>query len=181
MNFDWNTLTITPISQGEYDVSADPTIVYSTVLGSCISVCMTDIDLQIGGLNHFLLPGIGEKANAGERFGVNAMEMLINGLFRLGATRTSLNAKIFGGSSMSKAHVSIGKSNGAFAQEFLSKEGIACSSSSIGGNFARRIHFHPTSGRVRQLKIEQQEQEPTLFQPLRTPIRREPDITLFDS
>ena len=177
--FSWDALTLFPISQGGYDVTADTNLAYSTVLGSCVAVCMTDTNIRVGGMNHFLLPGIGEDPTAGERFGVNAMEMLINGLLRLGAERSSLTAKIFGGSTMSQMHSEIGKSNGAFAKDFLQNEGISCTLASIGGNFARRIHFHPTSGRAKQLKIDTDVDGTQPLPSAKWSSNSRPDITLF--
>ena len=87
------------IVQGEFFVSDDPNVVISTLLGSCVAACLHDPLAGIGGMNHFLLPGqLDHDGNgAAERLGVHLMELLVNGLLKLGAGRDRLQAKIFGG------------------------------------------------------------------------------------
>lgn len=179
MSFAWESFSIVPISQGQFDVTNDPNVVYSTLLGSCVSVCLFSEELRAGGLNHFLLPGTGDGSDTGERYGVNAMEMLINGLIKMGATRSSLKSKVFGGSSMSAGHEAIGKSNGIFAKDFLGNEGIECVSTSIGGTQARRIHFHPASGRVRQFQVPNNIDEEALYRSTKEKSKPSSDIVLF--
>ncbi len=43
------------VLQGEYEVSRDPHLVLTTVLGSCIACCLFDPVAKVGGMNHFLL------------------------------------------------------------------------------------------------------------------------------
>ncbi len=87
------------------------------------------------------------------RYGVHAMEMLINGLLRAGARREALKAKLFGGAKIATNLRDIGASNAEFAREFLRTEGIPCVAESLGGTQARRVTFDPTTGRARQLLI----------------------------
>lgn len=147
------TETVVNVIQGEYEISEDPTVVMTTVLGSCIAVCMFDTTRRIGGLNHFLLPNREGGGGASVRYGAYAMELLINGLLRKGAERGRLRAKVFGGASMIGNLRDIGASNAAFARQFLSDEGIPCVAESVSGTAARRIRFWPTDGRVRQLLV----------------------------
>ena len=77
-----------------------------TLLGSCIAACLYDPSAGVAGLNHFLLaaPRYSRsmpytETDAG-RYGIHAMELLINDMLKLGATRAGLRAKIFGGASM---------------------------------------------------------------------------------
>jgi chemotaxis protein CheD len=88
------------VQPGEfYATDRDEPIV--TVLGSCVAACLRDRESGIGGMNHFMLPtsgsDVGGPASASARYGVNAMELLINELIRLGARRRNLEAKVFGG------------------------------------------------------------------------------------
>jgi chemotaxis protein CheD len=142
------------VIQGEYGVSDDPCVVFTTILGSCVATCMWDLDSGVGGMNHFLLPG--EREGAGElmRYGVNAMELLINGLLQKGAVRSRLQAKLFGGAHVIQNLSDVGAQNGEFAKRFLNAEGIACVASSLGGERARRVRFWPTSGRAGQMLID---------------------------
>lgn len=132
--------TITVI-QGEFRISDSPTVVLSTILGSCIAVCLYDRVAKIGGMNHFLLPGQHSSSNLDVRYGVNAMELLINGLLKSGADRKHLTAKLFGGSSIAKNLGKIGESNITFAREYLRNEKIPCVSESLGGGFCSPYSF----------------------------------------
>lgn len=147
------TEKVVNVIQGEYEISEDPAVVLTTVLGSCIAVCMFDTTRGIGGLNHFLLPNREGGGGASVRYGAYAMELLINGLLRKGAERARLQAKVFGGASMIGNLRDIGASNAAFARQFLADEGIPCVAESVSGTSARRIRFWPTDGRVRQLMV----------------------------
>jgi chemotaxis protein CheD len=141
------------VTQGESHVSADPSVVMTTVLGSCIAACLRDPTTGIGGMNHFLLPDSGDRSKDGGdavRYGAYAMELLINGLLKKGARRDRLEAKIFGGGKLFDGLSDVGASNAAFAERFLRDEGIPIVSSSTGGLSARRVEFWPASGRVRQ-------------------------------
>lgn len=180
MHFNWDAYSTVAVPQGQYNLSSDSEIVFSTLLGSCVSVCLHDERRQIGGLNHFLLPGGNGLASSGEKFGAYAMEILINELLKAGASRSGLTAKIFGGSAMSVAHEKIGRSNGEFAISYLDSEGITCIGSSLGGNLARRIQFHPTSGRVRQFLVpDKVDEDINIVQRTEQPAPAKPDVVLF--
>jgi chemotaxis protein CheD len=142
------------VIQGEYGVSADPSVVFTTILGSCVATCMWDPVSKVGGMNHFLLPG--ERDGGGElvRYGVNAMELLINGLLQNGAMRQRLQAKLFGGAHVIQNLSDVGAQNAEFATRFLSAEGIPCAAMSLGGDRARRVRFWPTTGRAGQMLID---------------------------
>jgi chemotaxis protein CheD len=147
------------IIQGEFHVSADPEIVISTLLGSCIAVCMNDPLAKVGGMNHFLLPGDGNSAhdNQGSRYGVHLMELLINGLLKLGASRDRLQAKVFGGANIVRGLGSIGSANAAFARHFLEREHISFAGGSMGGDQGRRVQFWPATGKAMQMFVAREE------------------------
>lgn len=142
-----NTKSVT-VLQGEYKVSKDPSVVFSTVLGSCIAACIYDERNGVGGMNHFLLASSTANTAKSARYGIHAMEMLINGLMKKGADRRVLKAKVFGGAKMSANLHDIGGNNADFVQQFLQDEGIPVVSSSVGGNSARRVRFHPATGKA---------------------------------
>lgn len=148
------------VIQGECLVSNDPFVQYSTVLGSCIAVCMFEPYAMVGGMNHFLLPGNTTSMSGDTKYGVYAMELLINGLLKLGADRFRLEAKIFGGSEISASRYKIGLNNQIFAKEFLERESIPIVAENLGGAFARKIQFIPTTGKVRHLLIPANESPP---------------------
>ncbi|MHA7833854.1 MAG: hypothetical protein ACX94A_05145, partial [Algiphilus sp.] len=98
--------------------------VLATTLGSCVAACIyEESDSGIGGMNHFLLPS-GDQASG--RYGVYAMELLINDVLKLGARRDRLRAKVFGGGAVLAAVTSIdvGRQNATFVKRFLATEGI---------------------------------------------------------
>ncbi len=136
------------IDPGEYYVSYEPVII-STLLGSCVAVCLYDTESGVVGMNHFLLamqritPSTRSliQDDAG-RYGIHAMELLINQMLRYGARRDRLQAKAFGGGRViDAAYFNIGEANAEFATEFLALEQIPLIASSLGGDFGRVIQF----------------------------------------
>lgn len=138
------------IAQGEFAVGVQGSAAISTILGSCVATCLYDPAGHVGGMNHFLLPDSGSGNLTSARYGVNAMELLINALIKQGATRGALKAKVFGGARMIAGLTDVGQKNAAFVVEFLRREGIECVGQSLGGTQARRIEFWPATGRARQ-------------------------------
>jgi chemotaxis protein CheD len=138
-------------------VTDDPGEVLTTVLGSCVSACIRDTALGVGGLNHFLLPdsvsddgaGADDRTDPGNRYGAYAMEALINGIMRRGGRREYLEVKLFGGAEVLRDVSPIGRRNVEFAEAFCQNEGIAVAARHLGGKRARRIQYFPGSGRVR--------------------------------
>ncbi|PIE07302.1 MAG: chemotaxis protein CheD [Rhodobacterales bacterium] len=145
----------TYIGQGEYAIDGGNAVIV-TLLGSCVSACIWDPDRCIGGMNHVLFTD--DNVNAAEVFGhgVNGMELLINGLLRLGADRKNLRAKIFGGAKMISRLSDEGARNGEFVIGYLANEGIPHLGGDLGGHRARRIEFWPGSGRARLKYVEQE-------------------------
>ena len=136
------------IVQGEFRVSDDPSVVLTTLLGSCIAACMHDPVAGVGGMNHFLLPET--SSDGDERYGVHLMELLTNGLMQHGARKDRLQAKLFGGAIVVKGLSNVGAKNAHFAEHCLACEGIALVGKSTGGLRGRRLQFWPVSGRARQ-------------------------------
>jgi chemotaxis protein CheD len=137
---------------GEVYASANAAVI-ETILGSCVSVCMHDRKRKVGGMNHILLPGKADMENfdGAARYGINAMEMLINEMLKLGAGKENLRAKLFGGAHIIQSlrrDVSPGLKNVNFIEKFLRIEGIPIQSRDTGGVNARRIYFHTDTGDV---------------------------------
>ncbi|WP_417243686.1 chemotaxis protein CheD [Celeribacter sp.] len=107
-------------------------------------------------MNHFLLPEGAGGHGGTDSFGANAMELLINGLIQKGARRDHLKAKVFGGAALRQGLTSVGRDNGQFVLDYLSKEGIPCVGQSLGGSSARRIEFEPVTGNARQKMVTDQ-------------------------
>jgi chemotaxis protein CheD len=172
-----DAVTYIHVVQGDYAVSDQGNTVLTTILGSCVSTCISDPVAGVGGMNHFLLPGNASGDTQSIRYGLYAMELLINGLLKKGASKNRLVAKLFGGASMSDGFGRIGEANGRFALEFLANEGIACAAQSLGGTNARRIRFTPTTGYAQQLIVQPNELK--TVPPARVSSRSDTDVTFF--
>lgn len=142
------------VQPGDYAVTGRPDLALGTLLGSCVSACICDPVAAIGGLNHFLLPqnrsDSSETHGAAARYGVHAMEMLINQILKSGGERGRLQAKLFGGANviaLSTAN-SVGARNQEFSLEFMKREGIPVIATDFGGETARRIFFRPSYNKV---------------------------------
>ena len=146
---------VTIIHPGEYFATAEDEVI-STVLGSCIAVALYDPIKHVGGLNHFMLPGaLGEDSKLMSetgKYGVFAMEFLINELMRLGSRRQDLVAKVFGGGHVlrgSKGNVSrVPQSNIDFAYTYLNTEKLRIETADVGGTMARKIFFYPQTSKI---------------------------------
>jgi chemotaxis protein CheD len=144
---------VTTIHQGDCMVDGDEDLTYSTILGSCISACVRDVEARLGGMNHFLLAEpsghSADRYGASARYGAFAMEQLINKVLSRGTGRKgNLEIKVFGGGLINAALSDVGAKNIAFVREFLSDEGYAIAGEDVGGTFARRVMFKPHSGRA---------------------------------
>lgn len=116
----------------------------STVLGSCISACLFDPWTRIGGMNHFLLPGELNSPDLSTKYGINAMEILINEMMKLGASRFRLRAKVFGGGNIFRSNhrlMMVGERNIKFIRQFLDTENIPVLSERLGGDEGLLVHY----------------------------------------
>lgn len=143
---------------GEYYADREPAVIH-TVLGSCVAACLFDPYTRTGGMNHILLPGKADlkKYDDSARYGVNAMELLINNMMRLGASRKYLLAKVFGGAHMMSGisiENGVGRKISSFVLEFLDRENIEVISKDVGGTDSRKIFFYTDTGEVFLRRIE---------------------------
>jgi chemotaxis protein CheD len=166
------------IHPGEFYVSTKEEVI-STLLGSCVAACLYDPVNKIIGMNHFLLvykkhsfdkPIIESEEG---RYGIQAMELLINAMMAKGASRLNLKAKCFGGGDVLKlrgepgGRQSVGSVNIDFIREFLKNEKIPMVGSALGGNFGRNVHFVGSDfsvfvkmiGETQKAKLERKERK----------------------
>jgi chemotaxis protein CheD len=148
------------ILPGEYYATAR-NMVLVTVLGSCVCACIRDRISGIGGMNHFMLPESGQDRSnpLGEsaRYGVYAMEILINQLLKMGAKRSNLEAKVFGGASVLRGFTvnNVGERNAEFVMQFLKTEMIPVLAQDLLDVNPRKVYYFPTSGLVRVKNLKQ--------------------------
>jgi chemotaxis protein CheD len=146
------------IMPGEYYVTGRDMLLV-TVLGSCVSACIRDPITGIGGMNHFMLPE-GDQNNplsASARYGGYAMEVLLNQLIKLGASRTRLEAKVFGGGAVMRGFTTqnVGERNSDFVLEYLDTERIRVIAQDLRDIYPRKVYYFPSSGRVLVKKLKQ--------------------------
>ena len=148
------------ILPGEYYVTTGDKLIV-TVLGSCVAVCLRDKFSGIGGMNHFLLPtndGAHESGLMSEsaRYGVYAMELLINQLLKMGVNRNRLEAKVFGAGNVLRGMTvnNVGQRNAEFALDYLQIEKIPVAARDLLGEFPRKVYFFPDTGQVLVKKIK---------------------------
>jgi chemotaxis protein CheD len=124
----------------------------TTILGSCVSVCLWDPVLKFGGINHYVLPYWNGNGLASTRYGNVAIENLIGKMCELGSKKQNLRAKVFGGSMLlnigSESHFRIGHLNSRLAFSMLKDERIEVLSHNVGGGVGRKIVFYTDSGDV---------------------------------
>ncbi|UDF34707.1 UNVERIFIED_ORG: chemoreceptor glutamine deamidase CheD [Shinella sp. XGS7] len=131
---------------GEYFVDNEDLLVMTT-LGSCIAACLWDRQAQVGGMNHFMLP---EGAGDSGRYGSYAMEMLINEMMKRGASKSRMEAKIFGGGAVIAGMntINVGERNTNFVMDFLKLERIPVVSKDVLDVYPRKVCFLPHSGKA---------------------------------
>ena len=136
---------------GELHVSAEPCQI-KTILGSCVSICLWDRKLRVGGMNHFLLPQSRDAESASLRFADVATNALLRKLQALGCRPSTLRAKVFGGAAILQNHeryvTTLGAKNVATAFELLRKAAIPVVAQETGGTQGRKIIFNTDDGVV---------------------------------
>ncbi len=135
---------------GEFFVH-DEDILVMTTLGSCIAACLWDREKRVGGMNHFLLPDGGSGGGAdGGRYGSYAMDLLIGELVKRGATRATMEAKVFGGGAVISGmnSINVGERNTAFVLDYLRTERITVVSKDVMDIYPRKVCYLPASGKA---------------------------------
>jgi chemotaxis protein CheD len=154
-------IPVAKLLPGEYYVTVHDEAIF-TVLGSCVSACVRERTLGIGGMNHFMLPldrsggtsAWGSSAiSSATRYGNVAMERLINDILKLGGQRTNLEFKVVGGGKVLDMSLDIGARNAEFVREYLKTEGFVISGEDLGDRFARKLYYNPATGKVRVKRL----------------------------
>jgi chemotaxis protein CheD len=154
-------LSVARLLPGEYYVTSHNESIF-TVLGSCVSACVRERKLGIGGMNHFMLPldhskganaGREDRASSATRYGKAAMERLVNDILEMGGQRENLEFKVVGGGRVLDLAFDVGAHNAKFVRDYLKTEGFAISAEDLGGDFARKIYYSPLTGKLRVKRL----------------------------
>jgi chemotaxis protein CheD len=136
---------------GQFIITSVPTLI-STVLGSCVSVCLWDKEKKIGAMNHYLLPGTPDDTVNNMDRGLTSIRMLIRSLANRSVNVQTLEAKVFGGCNslyINNDYFRIGERNVEVALEMLKQHNIALTAQHVGGSVGRKIVFNTETGKVR--------------------------------
>ena len=153
------SLVAAKILPGEYYVTRNDEMI-TTVLGSCISVCIYEQTTGLGAMNHFMLPNSNSSNDAEDlmsesfRYGDVAMERMINDLLRNGADKSQIVFKAFGGGQIIKQMTSVGERNIKFLHKFMVMEGYKLAAADLGGPHPRKVNFFPKTGKVMVKKLQ---------------------------
>jgi len=136
------------LQPGHLVISTQPMEI-TTILGSCVAVCLWDMTRRIGGMNHFMLPLFSGSGVSSARFGNVAMNELLGSLRNPGARLPFLQARVFGGACMftqmsSASH--LGQKNVELALDFLSRNGIEVVEANTGGSRGRKLTYRTDEG-----------------------------------
>jgi chemotaxis protein CheD len=154
-------VSVAKLLPGDYYVTRHNEAIF-TVLGSCVSACVRERKLGIGGMNHFMLPldrsgGTSAWAenlvSSATRYGNVAMERLINDIMTLGGQRANLEFKVIGGGKVLDMALDVGGRNAEFVREYLKTEGFLISAEDLGDVFARKVYYSPATGKVRVKRL----------------------------
>lgn len=149
---------VAKILPGQFYVSQEDELI-TTVLGSCVSCCVRDPNIGVGGMNHFMLPSKTsfdpkkDILSDAARYGNVAMEFLINAILKEGGKRRNLEAKIFGGGAVLSQMTDIGKKNIDFVLQYIYDENLNVVAQDLGDVFPRKVQYFPASGRARVKKL----------------------------
>lgn len=128
----------------------------STVLGSCVSICLWDKRQRIGGMNHFLLPKFQSRQEMNTKFGDVATPLMIRMMKEEGSALADLEAQIFGGAkTVQNISMNIGRENVEMARKILRHFRIRVVSEDVGGQLGRKIVFNTFTGESVALKVKQ--------------------------
>ena len=142
------------LEPGHIYFSKEPVTV-STVVGTCVAVCIWDKKKYFGGMNHFMYPFEDRKTLTTSIFGNVSTAMLLKMFRKAESKLEDLEAQIFGGAHPDTAiQKEIGKENAKHAKQVLTKRKIKVVSVDVGGNRGRKIVFDTVTGHVAVIKVK---------------------------
>jgi len=148
-------MAVIVVGMADLKVAKHPDTLTTLGLGSCVGITLFDRSKKIGGMAHCMLPTYkGFEGQNIAKFVDSAVIELINQLVRIGATRTSLVAKIAGGAHMfgrsqNSDMLKIGERNAAAGLAILRQLSIPVQANDTGGSHGRTIELDIDSGALR--------------------------------
>ena len=143
------------VKVADYAVSAEPVVLSTTGLGSCVAIALHDPGARIGGLAHILLPSVALARDRSNRakFAGTAVPLLLEEMGALGARPERVRAKLVGGACMfgalmPVAGLAMGERNVLAAREALEQARIPIAAQDVGGEHGRSVYFDTRDGRV---------------------------------
>lgn len=174
---------LTNVPQAGFRLTDDDTEVLSTVLGSCVAVCIRDPATGRGGMNHFLLPtpdtDFRDLESIAMRYGSFAIERMVNKLIAGGAERNRLEIKVFGGANMFDGTSQIGSRNADFVEEYLQTEGLGVIAANLRGNNARKVRYHPATGAAWVKRLSRHDDQPFILERQVRAEKKSGEVELF--
>jgi len=136
-------------------MSMSPSII-TTVLGSCVSICLYDCAMQYGGMNHYLMPEPGSNRNNSTMFGIRAIEQLYQAFIEYGSRGRDLSARIVGGAYIDGNDCSfeVASGNVMLAKRILGDYNIPIVSEETGGTLGRKVSFNSETGDVSIVRLK---------------------------
>ncbi len=128
--------------------------IITTILGSCVGICLYDTYLKHGGMNHYMLALWNGNGLSSPRFGNIANEKLINQILQLGSSKSQLVAKVFGGANQTTSYNNIGARNVEIAFEMLDRLKIPVVGKSVEGEVGRKVVFDTSTGEVKMKFVQ---------------------------
>jgi chemotaxis protein CheD len=148
-------IPIINLTPGKLLITEQPMLI-STILGSCISLCLHSKKSRIGAICHGMLPRQTKPPLAGhfpyvDTAVTHMLETMITGF---GLAPTEITVKLFGGASVLQTHMNgadglaIGRRNIAAALEALARFGLTPGVQKTGGTEGYKIFFNTGTGEV---------------------------------
>jgi chemotaxis protein CheD len=143
---------------GNIFAHSEPHVV-TTVLGSCVSVCLFDPIKKIGGINHFMLPLWNGEGLASPKYGNIAIPKLIDKMLSLGCIKKRLVAKVFGGGevlTLTHGVLNVGERNIIMANNLLAELNIKVISKDVAGTQGRKLIYYTDSNKILMKRLRKQ-------------------------
>ena len=141
---------------GEYHVTTENEEI-STILGSCVALCIKDAEMNVAGMNHYLCP---TRKNSGSStnlpaacFGDASIGLLLKLYMLNGGRLEKCNIKLFGGGQVMSDRSNVGGENIKIAQDIINEHNLVIDKSDVGGSYSRKIIFSPKTGKVKVFKL----------------------------